>query len=64
MKKYSVPDSERQHFANSGMKPNSHVGKQVPRVFEKIPKPEEIPKPPMLNIQRDKKLKDHYGSYL
>lgn len=63
--RYHIPESERRHFAHTNCKPNSHVGKQVPKVFEKIPKAEESPpKPPLLNIQRNKKQKDQYGSYI
>lgn len=53
----------QKHFAHITCKTNSHVGKSVPKVFEKIPTAEESPpKPPMLNIRRDTKLKDQYGN--
>lgn len=63
--RYHVPDSERKHFAHTNCKVNAHVGKQVLKVFEKIPTTEDSPpKPPMLNIDRNKKLKDQFGSYI
>lgn len=56
-------ESERRNFSHTNCKPNSHVGKQVLKVFEKIPTTEvEPPKAPMLNIDRNKKLKDRFGN--
>ncbi len=46
-RQFNPDQKERRHFVHTNCKPlNSHVGKTVPRVFEKIPTLEEIPKPP------------------